>query len=195
MRAWFGKLILKLIGWRLEGGKPALNKYVIIAAPHTSNWDLLVAVAMSMVLGIYVHWVGKHTLFRWPFGGFMRWIGGVPVDRRSRHNAVQQIAAEFARHDEFILMVPPEGTRHRPEYWKSGFYYIAQKAKVPIAMGFLDYGRKVGGIGPLLHVTGDLKADVQVLRDFYAGMTGYYPDNFCPPRLREEVEAPADAKS
>lgn len=192
MKAWLGKLYLGLFGWKLEGGKPPFKKYMILAAPHTSNWDVPVMLAMSYVYGIRVSWIGKHTLFQGPLGPLMRWLGGVPVDRRSRHNAVQQMVDEFACRDELCLMITPEGTRGRADYWKSGFYHIAQEAGVPIVMGLLDFKRKVGGLFEAVYPSGDLKADMDKFRAFYQNASGKYPNRFGPIRLQEENAAPVE---
>ena len=139
MRYCLGWLYLRCFGWKLLGERPPFKKYLILAAPHTSNWDVPVMLAMSYVYGIRVSWIGKHSLFRGPLGPLMRFLGGVPVDRRARHNAVQQMADEFHRRDELCLMITPEGTRDRAEHWKSGFYYIARSAGVPIVLGLIDF--------------------------------------------------------
>lgn len=190
MKAWLGRFYLWLFGWEIQGQRPPYKKCVLLAAPHTSNWDVPVMLAMSYIYGIRVSWVGKHTLFKGPLGGLMRWLGGVPVDRRARHNAVQQMIDEFNRRDELYLMVTPEGTRGRADYWKSGFYHIAHGAKVPIILGLLDFKRKVGGLFEAVHPSGDLKADMEKFRAFYRDAQGKYPDRFGPIRLQEEVAAP-----
>ncbi len=142
--------------------------------------------AMSYIYGIRVRWMGKHTLFRGPLGLLMRWLGGVPVDRRARNNAVQQMVDYFTNRDELCLMITPEGTRSRAEHWKSGFYHIAQQANVPIVLGLLDFRRKVGGLFDVVHTTGNITADMDRIRAFYQGATGKYPHDFGPIRLREE---------
>jgi len=129
-------------------------------------------------LGVGISWMGKHTIFEPPFGGLMRALDSVPIDRRSRHDVVKQMVDEFARRDSLVLAVPPEGTRHRTEYWKSGFYYIAKDAGVPIGLGYLDYANKVGGIGPVVRPSDDLEADIAKIREFYADKTGKYPAQF-----------------
>lgn len=175
-------------GWRVEGELPPSRKFVFIAAPHTSNWDLPFMLATAYILGVRISWLGKHTVFLWPFGWFMRALGGIPVDRRARHNMVQQVAERFANADELILAVPPEGTRKQVEYWKSGFYHIARAAQVPVAMGFLDFRRKVAGLGPPLYTTGDVRADMDRVRAFYRDIRGKIPEFESLPRLREEEE-------
>jgi 1-acyl-sn-glycerol-3-phosphate acyltransferase len=192
MRYWLGRAYLRLMGWTLEGQKPPLAKYMILAAPHTSNWDVPLMLALSYVLGVRVHWIGKHTLFHFPLGPLMRWLGGVPVDRRARHDAVQQMADAFAARDELCLMITPEGTRGRAEYWKSGFYHIALAAHVPIVLGMLDYRRKVGGLFDMVEATGDVRADMDKIRAFYRNVVGKYPQDFGPIRLRDE--SPLEAR-
>ncbi len=193
MKRWFGKLYLWLFGWKLMGQKPAYKKCLLLAVPHTSNWDVPVMLSMSYIYGIPVSWIGKHTLFTGPLGPLLRWLGGVPVDRRARNNAVQQMVDEFARRDELYLMITPEGTRGRADFWKSGFYYIALGAGVPIILGLLDYKRRVGGLFEPFFPTGDIKADMEKLRAYYHDATGKYPQNFGPIRLREEVDEAAAA--
>ena len=191
MGYWLGKAVLAVSGWEIDGGAPTEAKYVAIAAPHTSNWDLVYSLAIANVLGLEMSWVGKHTLFAPPLGGFMRWIGGIPIDRRGRHDAVRTLAAEFAARDRLVLLVPPEGTRKKAAHWKSGFYWIAKEAGVPISMGFLDYGRKRGGLGPMLHPSGDLEADLAKLRAFYADKQGKFPAEFSEVRFKPEESVPA----
>lgn len=190
MKVEVAKAILSMSGWKLVTGKPDARKYVLIAAPHTSNWDFVLMKAMAVILDIDLRWMGKHTLFEPPFGFVLKELGGISVDRRASQNLVESMAKIFDAHDELVLAVPAEGTRGRGEYWKSGFYHIARRAGVPIALGFLDYGKKEGGIGPLLVPSGDVRADMDTIRAFYAGRTGKVPSHFTPPRLREEDREP-----
>jgi 1-acyl-sn-glycerol-3-phosphate acyltransferase len=183
-----GRLYLRLTGWRVEGHLPHAPKAVVIAAPHTSNWDMPNMLAVSYVLGIRPAWLGKIELFRWPFGRLMRWLGGLPVDRRIRQNHVQQAVASFAGVERLYLVIPPSGTRSRATHWKSGFYHIACGAEVPIVCAFLDYRRKVGGIGPVLMPSRNVVADMAEIRAFYAGVTGRIPALTTPVRLLEEDE-------
>lgn len=159
---------------------------MLIAAPHTSNWDLPHMLACAWVLGIRPSWMGKRELFRFPFGGLMRWLGGVPVDRSRRTSLVQQVAARFAAVDALYLVVPPSGTRSRAPRWKSGFYHIARSASVPVVCAYLDYGRGVAGIGPVLVPSGDIPADMDRIRAFYTPIRGRYPELTTPMRLPEE---------
>jgi 1-acyl-sn-glycerol-3-phosphate acyltransferase len=182
-----GRAFLSLAGWKAEGQLPAGGKGVLIAAPHTSGWDLPFMLATAWVLRVDIRWMGKHTLFAGFRGPIMRWLGGIPVDRRAPHGVVAQIAARFAAADTLFLAIAPAGTRSRVPRWHSGFYHIAHAAEVPIVCGFLDYGRKIGGVGPAFVPTGDIRADMDRIRAFYADMKGYHPDVTVPMVLREEL--------
>lgn len=181
------RALLRLTGWRLEGAPPAASKYVVIAAPHTSNWDLVLMLAMAGAYGLRISWMGKDAIFRPPFGSLMRRLGGIPVRRDAAHNVVEQMVEAFASADRLVLAIPAEGTRSRAAHWKSGFYHIACGAGVPIAPSFLDYRRKVGGFGPAIVPTGDIPSDMDLLRSVYAGVAGKRPSLQGPVRLREEV--------
>ena len=187
--AWIGRGCLSLLGWKVIGGPPVGEKYVLIAAPHTSNWDFPLMLLFGMALGFRPSWVGKDTLFRAPFGGLMRALGGIPVDRSSPRNMVEQLGARFQAQANLVLAMPPEGTRGFSPYWKSGFYYVALNAGVPIAPSFLDYGRKQGGIGPLFLPRGNVREDMDTLRAFYADRRGRYPHLQGPVRLKAEDDA------
>ena len=178
--------LLRLLGWRLVGARPQFDRYVLIAAPHTSNWDFPLMLLFGFAFDIKIMWMAKHSLFRPPMGWIMKALGGLPIVRHENRNIVETLADEFNRGLPLVLVVPTEGTRARAEYWKSGFYHIARKASVPIVPSFLDYGRKQGGFGPALELSGDVKIDMQYFRDFYVGMKGLYPENFGPIRLKEE---------
>lgn len=182
------KLFMRLTGWTIDGDKPPYDKYVLIAAPHTSNWDGIYMIAIAWVLGIRVRWIGKHTLFRFPYGPFMKAMGGIPVDRRQSNNFVDAVVELFNERDSLSLAVPAEGTRGRKPYWRSGFYHMAAGAEVPIVLGFLDYSRKVGGFGEAIRPSGDIHADMETIRAFYRDIKGKFPERFTPPFLRSEVE-------
>ncbi|MEQ1686970.1 MAG: lysophospholipid acyltransferase family protein [Sphingopyxis sp.] len=158
-------------GWRAEGAIPEPRRFVIIAAPHTSNWDFLYFLGLTQDLGIAAHFIGKASLFRWPLGGFMRAMGGIAVDRSASHNVVRSMADEFARRKEFMLTIAPEGTRGHSVKWKTGFYQIALAAKVPLVVGFMDYRRRVGGLGPAIMPTGDYAADMAKVWAVYRDCT------------------------
>jgi len=175
--------LLRTFGWRLEGRPPDSRKYVLIAAPHTSNWDLVVMLGVAFLYPIKLYWMGKHTLFQGPMSPVMKWVGGIPTDRRSAHSMVEQVAAQFAAADDLALAVPPAGTRGWTRSWKTGFYYIALEAQVPISLGFIDYQRKVGGFGPTLTPSGDIQADMVQIREFYSRITAKHPDRASPPHV------------
>jgi 1-acyl-sn-glycerol-3-phosphate acyltransferase len=188
--ALLGAVFLRLAGWRVEGSLPhGLARAVVIAAPHTTNWDLPYMLAVSWVLGVRPSWLGKRELFRQPYGWLMRALGGVPVDRARRSNLVEQAAERLVEAERLFLVVPPSGTRRRAPHWKSGFYHIARLARVPIVCAFLDYSTKTGGIGPVFIPSGDLGADMDRLRLFYRDVRGRYPENETPIRLSEEDAA------
>ena len=169
-------LAIKLFGWKVEGRFPEVPKFVMIAAPHTSNWDLPHMLFFAFYYKAKVYWMGKQTIFKKPFGTICRWMGGIPIDRSKSNNIVEESVEQFNCRDKFVLIVPPTGTRKKVTKWKTGFYYIALQAKVPIALGFLDYKKKVGGFGPLFYPTGDIEADMESILNFYQGITGKYPD-------------------
>jgi len=186
MKQRFARWLLHLIGWRIEGSAPALDRYVLIAAPHTSNWDFPLMLAFAAAFDMKVSWMAKHSLFFPPLGWLLRALGGLPIVRHENRNVVDSMVAAFDRAGHQVLVVPTEGTRERTDNWKSGFYHIARQAAVPIVPSFLDFGRKRAGFGPPLVVSGDVRADMQYFRDFYAGMQGKFPERFGPIRLREE---------
>jgi 1-acyl-sn-glycerol-3-phosphate acyltransferase len=130
----------------------------------------------ALLFRVKLYWMGKDAIFRRPFAGIVRWLGGIPIDRSTSNNLVAQSVALFRAQENLVLVVPPEGTRQKVRHWKTGFYYIALGAAVPIVMGFLDYKHKLAGFGPTLVPTGDIEADMQAIRAFYAGITGKYPD-------------------
>jgi 1-acyl-sn-glycerol-3-phosphate acyltransferase len=171
------RLYLKLIGWKIGSQlDPAIKKCVLVAAPHTSNWDYPISLATLYACGVNVRFLGKKSLFRFPMGILMRATGGIPVDRSKHTNMVDAMIHMFEQRDKFILMIPAEGTRGYVKEWKSGFYYTAIGAKVPIVMGYLDYGKKVAGFGDLFYPTGDYQKDLQDIQDFYRQFTAKHPD-------------------
>ena len=174
------RAFLRLNGWRVEGALPAsARRCVLIAAPHTSNWDLPYTLMVGFALDLNLYWMGKASLFRAPFGPLMRWLGGIAVDR-SRSNNLVAASAQALREGEgpLQLVVPPEGTRGKVRHWKTGFYFIAMQAEVPIVLAFMDYGRKVGGIGPEFTPSGDVDEDMVRIKRFYAGVQGRNPAQF-----------------
>ncbi|CAE6960554.1 MULTISPECIES: lysophospholipid acyltransferase family protein [Pseudomonas] len=164
---WLGRSVLKLLGWRIEGALPKLDKFVAIGAHHTSNWDFVIFIALKFVLRLNARWFGKHSIFRWPFGGLMRAWGGIAIRRERQLNTVEQAVQAFREHDEFILVLSPEGTRKKVERWKMGFYHIAQGAGVPIVLAALDYQHRRVVIGPTFQPSGDEKADLAAMLAFF----------------------------
>jgi 1-acyl-sn-glycerol-3-phosphate acyltransferase len=171
---------LHLNGWTVQGSLPSeADKCVLIAAPHTSNWDLPYTLMVGFVLNLNLHWMGKRSLFGFPFGPLMRWLGGIAVDRDRSTNLVSASAAALTAADGPVqLVVPPEGTRGKTRHWKTGFYYIALEAGVPIVLAYMDYGRKHAGLGPVFVPTGDVDADMAEIKRFYAGVQGRRPHQF-----------------
>lgn len=167
--------LLRLISWRVDAYVPGTSKYILIGAPHTSGWDLFYALLLMHSTGIKMNFVGKESLFRWPLGVLMRWLGGIPVKRNAKNNFVQQIVDVFNKSTDLVVTIAPEGTREKAEYWRTGFYYIALGAGVPIALGFVDYENRVVGIGPHFYPSGDIQADFEIIREFYSGIKGRYP--------------------
>ena len=172
--------VLKLAGWKVSGQLPANGrKCVMIAAPHTSNWDLPYTLMVAFALHLNIYWMGKEQIFRLPFRGLMMWLGGIPVRRESANNVVAASIESLQSADGPVqLVVPPEGTRSKARYWKTGFYYIAVGAQVPIVMAFMDYERKISGLGPVFEPTGDIEADMVTIKAFYAPFKGKNPDQF-----------------
>ena len=173
---WFSRMALRLTGGRAAGGAPTVPKYVLIAAPHTSNWDFPVALMVCFALRLRVYWMGKDSLFPPLVGGVMRWLGGIPVNRARSGNLVQATVDAYDGPPQ--LVVPPEGTRSKVTQWKTGFYYIAQGAGVPIALGYLDFRKKEAGLSRMIQPSGDIAADMVEIQAFYAGITGKNPGKF-----------------
>ncbi len=175
---WLSLAMLRLLGWKTEGIRPADPKYVLIAAPHTSNWDFPYTLMLCFALRLRVYWVGKASLFRWPLGPLARWLGGIAVDRSATKNMVQTTIEAFARQPRLVVIVAPEGTRGRVSHWKTGFYHIAHGAGVPVALAYLDFKRKTGGIGQMFHTSGDIERDMEQIQLFYRGVTGKNQEQF-----------------
>ena len=175
----FSRWILRIAGWKLHGEMPShCPKSVIIAAPHTSNWDFPYTLLAAFALGLNINWMGKIQIFRFPFNGLMCWLGGIAVDRSKNHNLVEAITRLFSAHDKLIMLFPAEGTRSPVNKWKTGFYYVALQAKVPVYMAYLDYEKRTAGIGAELHVTGDIEKDFSLIREFYSTKSPRIEKNF-----------------
>jgi 1-acyl-sn-glycerol-3-phosphate acyltransferase len=176
-------LLMKLTGWKKSGTLPDVPRYIIVVAPHTSNWDLFYGIIVAFSLGLDGRFMAKRELFHWPFGPVMKWLGGMPIDRSSHENTVDQVIRIFGEGGRLALAIAPEGTRSRTKYWKSGFYHIAVGAGVPIQLGYLDYRSKTGGAGPLIVPTGNIDDDMAAIGNFYRGVSGRYADKAGPVSL------------
>ncbi len=183
------RLGLWLSGWRVAGTPPEVRRFVVLAVPHTSNWDGVIAMLGIWWFGVPFRWLGKDSLFKGPAGPLIRWCGGIPIDRSDATGLVDTLAARFAGTDTLMLGMAPEGTRGLAEHWKSGFYRIARSAQVPILLAFIDYDTRQVGLGPTLSPTGDVAADMDRIRAFYAEVSARRPENFGPIRLRDETQS------
>ena len=183
---WIGRLWMRLFGWDVVGQIPPGEKFVLIGAPHTSNWDFPLGLSTLYILRMKASWIGKDTLFKKPFGGIMRRLGGIAINRDSPHGVVDQIAKQLRKTNKCAIAMAPSGTRKRRYYWKSGFYWIAHAAQVPILCGYLDYAQRKICLGPSFVPTGNVKEDMDRIRDFYKDVQGKYPEMVTRIRLREE---------
>ena len=183
---WIGRLWMWFFCWDVVGQVPVGEKFVIIAAPHTSNWDFFFGRFALYIYRLKASWIGKDTIFKKPFGGVMRWLGGIAINRDSQHGVVDQIAKQLGESRKLVIAIAPAGTRKRGDYWKSGFYWIAHKAQVPILCGYLDYSHRKACLGLCLVPTGNVKEDMDRIRDFYKSIQGKYPEMGTRIRLRDE---------
>lgn len=173
---FIARVIYWFFGWKTEGQIPPLKKFVAIGAPHTSGWDVVFGLSAILLWDLKITFFGKMELFKFPLGNLLRYLGGVPVDRFSSHNVVDQAVQLFKERDEMILALAPEGTRAYVEKWRTGFYYIALKAQVPIVLGYIDFERKVVGIGPTFYPTGDIEKDMVEIKNYYRQFKGKHPE-------------------
>lgn len=193
--ALVGRVVYRMLGWKCVGETPRVKKYVILAAPHTSNWDGFFLLLAAAMLELDFSFFGKNTLFRGPLGWFLRHMGGIPLDRSRNQSFVSQAVSWFDSHERFALGVAPEGTRYLTAGWKTGFYYIAVQAKVPIVLGYIDYAKKEGGILPeILTPTGDIDEDFQTLQRLYGPCVARHPERKAPivPLRRDLLESGDD---
>lgn len=179
-------------GWSEERMIPVERKFVLIAAPHTSNWDFLFFLGLAAKLDLPLSFMGKKSLFRWPFAGFMKDLGGIPVDRAKSVNMVDQMIAEFNARDTFMLTIAPEGTRGKVREWKTGFYHIAVGAGVPLVCGLMDYKKKRGGLGPAIWPTGDYEKDMAKVSEYYRQCTPRHPERGNPGMIAASTIPPND---
>lgn len=181
-------LILKITGWKLIGNRPSERKFVAIAAPHTSNWDTPLMLCIVFAFKGRIVWFGKASLFKKPFGTILRFMGGIPVDRTKSHHIVEQSINLFKENKEMALLIGPEGSRNKSDAWKTGFYYIAYGAKVPIKLCFLDWGKKETGFGPSIQPTGDIESDMIPIQEFYRDKKGKRNDQKTEPCVIVKVK-------
>jgi len=174
------RLLLWLGGWTMVGEAPAAHKAVFIAAPHTSNWDGFWGLAYKVAIDVDIRFFAKHTLFWFPLGMLLRGLGGIPLNRGKAGSSAQQAIDAFGTSERFYFGLAPEGTRSKTAGWKTGFYRIAESAGVPVVLGFFDYPRKRLGIGPLLTLTGNVEADLDICRQYYASVEGRWPEQASP---------------
>ena len=173
-----GRWSLRAIGWRLEGEFPNIPKFMIIVAPHTSNWDFFVAVATKLALSLKVTFFGKHTLFRWPLGIVMRALGGIPVFRHAPRNIVEQTVDQINQSDQIVLALSPEGTRRKLPAWRTGFHYVAWGAKLPIVPAALDFSTKTVRFFPVYEPVENVETNIAVLGRHFAASMAYHPDQY-----------------
>lgn len=169
------QLFFWLIGWKTAGTVPPMDKYVAIVAPHTSVYDAVYGLMAKYIFGIKFSFLGKQEAFRFPMGILLKAFGGIPVDRSISHNLVQEVVNMFNTRTHFVLALSPEGTRQRVDKWRTGFYYIALQAKVPIVLCYLNYETKTAGLGPVFYPTGDIEADIEEIKKFYRPIKGLHP--------------------
>ncbi len=173
MKKWLFHIFYeKILGWRIEGKFPSNDKIMVIVMPHTSNWDIFLGFYTRTMTGVYVRFVGKHTLFVFPFGILFRWLGGYPVDRRKNNNYVDAVVDIFEKEKEFKLCIAPEGTRSSVTKIKTGFYHIAKKANIPICMVRFHYGDRLVDILPPFYATEDVDADMEFILKSFRGTVG-----------------------
>ena len=170
-------VILKILRWQTRGGELPHQKFVLIGAPHTSNWDFPLMLMVVLKLRLRVFWMGKHTLFPFQFSGFMKWLGGIPINRSASHNVVRETVRQFKENKDLVVLVPPEGTRSKVARWKTGFYHIANMAEVPILMGYVNAEKKEAGFADFFYPTGDVEGDLEKIREFYHPIKGLIADN------------------
>jgi 1-acyl-sn-glycerol-3-phosphate acyltransferase len=179
MNHWFARFVLKTMGWNTDGRVPeGIRKAVIISAPHTSYWDFVIGWMTFHVADVNIRFLIKEEVFKGPLGWLLRKLGGIPVARGKKNNMVDQLKEMFDSSESLYIVITPEGTRRKVAHWKKGFYMIALEAGVPLACSYIDYGKKSGGIGPVITPSGDYDKDLVIIQDFYRGMKAKHPERF-----------------
>ena len=186
IRRFIARLFWTFSRWRLVS-EPAPGRPTVLAgAPHTSNWDFILMLAVAWTLGVNIKWMGKDVLFRGPAGPIMRGLGGIPVDRENATSVVTELVEGYRAGQEFGLVITPDGTRRGHTHWKSGFYRIAREAHLPVTLAYIDRTTRTTGLGPTFELTGNVSADMDKIREFFADKSGFHPEHAIVPRLREE---------
>lgn len=192
---WFfyslSKFLAWLFGWTVVGEQPEERKAIGIIAPHTSNWDVALMFIMANCMRLKSNWLAKDSLLKPPFGFLFRALGAIPVDRSSSQNVVDQVADIFANTDQLYLAVAPDGTRKKTDYWRTGFYWMALKAEVPVVLMYIDYAKKEVGFGDKFYVSGDIEADFRRFKEFYDQVTPRHPELRSDVRLRDDASRSA----
>lgn len=185
---WLARLITALLGWQISGKIPAGKKFIFLGAPHTSNWDFFFMLLTSWTFRLKVSFMGKDALFWGPLGWVMRALGGIPIDRSSRQGVVDQIVARFEQSEALVVVIAPGGTRSYSDHWKSGFYWIAYKAQIPLLCAYINYAQKKVHTGLSFTPTGNLREDMDRIRAFYENGRGLYPHQAADIRLRDDLD-------
>jgi 1-acyl-sn-glycerol-3-phosphate acyltransferase len=173
---WLGRFFIRLQGWKVEGKLPDEPKLIAAVGPHTSNWDFCVAMPFVLAMGLKISYLGKHTLFIWPFKYFFEWLGGIPLDRTHAHGVVGEMSRAFAEREQLLLALAPEGSRSKVKDLKTGFLHMSAETGVPIILIGLDFASKTMKFGPVIHASGDIEKDTQIVMDYYASQTGKKPE-------------------
>ena len=188
VKKWLGRAGLWVFGWRPEAVIPDTPKFVLVGYPHTSTWDFPLFILTAWALDVRCRWAGKQSLFNGPLGGLFRALGGVPVDRTGGKNMVSTVAELFAQNERLIFGIAPSGSRSFTHHWRSGFYHMAREANVPLVLGSVDFARRSGCLLEVIHLTGDVTADMDRIRAAYSAVRGRNPERQTPIRLKSEIE-------
>ncbi len=186
IRCFISKAIMRLVGWKVTGSLPKDKKFILLGEPHTSNWDFLLMFGAAYSLRLNVSWLGKDAIFKKPFGTIMRYFGGIPINRKKTNDLVQSTSKLFQESERLVIVIGPSGTRSKREYWKSGFYWIAHTSKIRVVCASLDFANKIVNVGICFMLTGDVKKDMDKIREFYKDIKGKHPELENKIRLKDE---------
>lgn len=187
LKYWLSRLLMTLMGWKVTGEFPVDRKFVLIGAPHTSNWDFVLGLSLTFIFRVKPQWLGKDALFNGVLGVLMRALGGIAIDRSNANGVVGQMVEQLKQADQLVIMLAPSGTRKKMQHWKSGFYHIAHQANVPIVCGYLDFKTKEANIGLAFVPTGNVEQDMNRIREYYKNVSAKYPEQTTPVKLAEEI--------